>query len=130
MYGPVVREDTGPFQFVTCLPAEAGQNLLADEGEVGRDTAFAQGLCLVARAGPCLVGRAPVERRLCLPLERLVGAAVQQRPVDIGVDVRGEAEACAGLHHPREAVEIDLADEAALPVALLRPRIWVKQVDA
>ena len=36
----------------------------------------------------------------------------------------------AGLQHAGEAVEIGRADEAPLPVPLLRPGVGIEQVDA
>ena len=35
-----------------------------------------------------------------------------------------------GLQHAREPVEIDRADEAPLPVLLLRPRVGIEKIDA
>ena len=56
-------------------------------------------------------------------------AAVLQRPVDIGVDVGGEAEDAFRLQHFMEALKVHLRDETAFPVALLRPRIGIEKID-
>ena len=55
--------------------------------------------------------------------------ASEQRPVDVAVYVRGEAENSPLLQYACKAVEIDRADEATLPVLLLRPRVGVEEID-
>ena len=92
--------------------------------------AFAQRLGLVARARPILEGRVPV---------------AASRPAIRKPPWRGSAAASSShrrrcrrrsgtcrrrLQHAGKAVEIHLADEAALPVFLLRPGIGIEQVDA
>ncbi|CUX27713.1 hypothetical protein AGR8A_Cc60538 [Agrobacterium fabrum str. J-07] len=52
-----------------------------------------------------------------------------QRPVDVSIDIRRKAELAAGFQHTMETGEVDVRNEAALPVLLLRPRIGIKQID-
>ena len=110
--------------------ASRPSRLFPNEGEIGRPPALANGLRLVARARPAVIGPMPVGRLLRLPRERAMRPAVQQRPVHIGVDVGSEAEFSARLQHARETVEIDRTDEAPLPVLFLRPGIGIEKVDA
>lgn len=56
-------------------------------------------------------------------------AAMLERPVDIMLDIRGEAELRAGFQHTGETVEIGIAHETALPVAALVPWIGIEKID-
>src|SRR5262245_57237766 len=116
-FGPSRMDD----RTKTCELPRANAPLRSNERQISRLAAFADRLGFVAGAGPAGVRRRVVlvrgGRREC----RMLGAGLQG-PADVAVDVRGEAEQAAGLEHPREAVEIDRADEAALPVPALRPR--------
>ena len=102
----------------------------AAEGEVGRPAAFANRLGLVARARPAGIGLPPVVGLLRRPGEIGAGREMAERPVDVAVDVTGHAQQPAGGEDAGDAREILRADEAALPVPTLRPRVGIEQVDA
>ena len=97
--------------------------------EVGGATSLADCLGLVARAFPAGIRRMPIGRFMRLPREGRMRAAMLQRPVDIGVDVGGEAELAARLQHARETVEVDRVHEAPLPVPFLGPWVGIEKVD-
>jgi len=58
-----------------------------------------------------------------------VVSAVDQRPVDIGIDVGGEEKQSARLEDAVEPLQVHLRHEAALPVLPLRPGVRIKKID-
>ena len=53
---------------------------------------------------------------------------MRQGPVHVGVDVAGKSVLASRFQRPRDARQVDLVHEAALPVLLLWPRIRIELV--
>ena len=103
---------TGPFESEICGPAPRPY-----------------GLGLVSRSRPAVEGTFPVIRRDRRPLEVRMAPAGQQCPVDVVVDVGGEAECATGLQDSCEPVQVGHVHESPFPVFFLRPRIRIQQID-
>ncbi len=129
------RHDHPPLDRALSRVSARGDWSFSDAGyvrlnrQIGGTPVLAKSLCLVARSRPAWIGRLPVVGIRRLPGEAAMRCAGEQRPVDVAVYVRREAENPSALQYPSEPVEIDRADEAPLPVLLLRPRVGIEEID-
>src|SRR5690606_5963573 len=99
------------------------------KGKISRPPALAKRFRLVSGARPIAEGLLPVGGGIRLPLECSMVPRMQERPVDVIVDVGGKPEEGAAFHDACQPVEIGRRNESSLPVPALWPGIGIQQVD-